>query len=97
MHEITTAGNYGLEVTLVTTSGSVKTATWNSFVISGESDKFRLSISGFNASNSGLSNYFAPLNGYRFQHRIEIMMDIALIAPVIMDLDGGSVVAEVVF
>ena len=66
MHEITTGGSYGLEVTLVMDSGLVKTLTWNSFVISGESDKFRLSISGFNAGTSGLTDRFAQFNGRPF-------------------------------
>ena len=66
MHELTKAGDYGLELMLEKDDGSVKTLNWDSFKVAGENDKFRMTINGFKAGRSGLSNYFQNHNGQRF-------------------------------
>jgi len=70
MHELTKAGDYGLEITLEENDGSVKILNWEeSFKVNGENDKFRLSISGIRAGSSGLSDGFQYHNWKQFTTR----------------------------
>ena len=46
MHDLTKSADYNLELMLEKDDRSVKTLNYDSFKVSGENDRFRLSISG---------------------------------------------------
>ena len=56
IHQLTKTGSYSLEVVLKKL-GVTKIVKWSSFMVGNESQKYRLSISGFDAGSSGLSDY----------------------------------------
>ena len=55
IHDLTKTGAYSLEITLKR-NGLTTTATYSSFSVANESNKFRLSVSGFKASYFGQGN-----------------------------------------
>lgn len=68
IHQLTKSGDYGLEVTLKR-DGTIKTINYDSFKISGEEDKFRLSLSGFKPGTSGLPDHLQYHNAKQFTTR----------------------------
>ena len=68
IHELTKTGAYSLEV-ILKDDGQTKTLQWSSFSVDSESNKYRLSISGFNAGTSGLSDQLYLSNGMYFTTR----------------------------
>ena len=65
MHDLTSSGAYQLEINLRTGNES-KTMRWASFSVASESDKYLVSVSGFDQGTSGLSDRFSPHNGADF-------------------------------
>ena len=68
IHGITSSGSYSLEIEL-TTGGQTKTVKWGTFTIGSESNKYQLSLSGFDAGTSGLQDGLTPHNGMFFSTR----------------------------
>ena len=56
VHQLTKTGSYYLEV-VIKKSGETKILKWLSFMVGNESEKYKLSISGFDAGSSGLPDY----------------------------------------
>ena len=65
IYEMTSSGSYSLEIQLKK-AGQEKIVRWNSFSIGDESNKYQLSISGFDAGNSGLGDGMSLHNGMFF-------------------------------
>ena len=68
IHKLTKSGSYSLEVVLKK-NGATKTIKWSSFKIGNEIEKYKLSISGFDAGSSGLPDRFAYHNEMYFTTR----------------------------
>ena len=68
IHDLTKTGAYSLEVNLKK-NGNTKTVEWSSFMVDSESNKYRLSVSGFNAGTSGLRDELDYHNGMYFSTR----------------------------
>ena len=68
IHQLTKTGSYSLEVVLKQ-YGVTKIVKWRSFMIGNESQKYRLSISGFDAGSSGLRDCIRNQNGMYFTTR----------------------------
>ena len=68
IHGITSSGSYSLEIEL-TTGGQTKTVKWGTFTVGSESNKYQLSLSGFDAGTSGLQDGLTPHNGMFFSTR----------------------------
>ena len=65
MHELTSSGFYYLEVKLKR-GGQTKTLKWTSFSVGSESNKYRLSVSGFDQGTSGLIDELSYHSGMYF-------------------------------
>ena len=65
IHDLTKTGAYSLEV-ILKKNGNTKTVEWSSFMVDSESNKYRLSVSGFNAGTSGLGDALNYHNGMYF-------------------------------
>ena len=65
IHDLTKSGAYGLKM-ILKKNGSTKVVRWSSFVVGNEAGDYRLSVSGFNAGSSGLSDRLAYHNNMRF-------------------------------
>ena len=68
INNLTISGSYSLEIHLKK-SGVTKIVKWSSFKVGSESEKYKLSISGFDAGNSGISDRLAYHNGMYFTSR----------------------------
>ena len=68
IHDLTKSGTYSLEI-ILKKNGQTKTVTWSSFSVANESNKYRLSVSGFDAGSSGMSDYLDEPNGMFFSTR----------------------------
>ena len=68
MHELTSSGSYILEIKLKT-GGQTKTVKWTSFSVESESNKYRLSVGGFDQGTSGLPDALSYHNGNYFSTR----------------------------
>ena len=65
INDLTNSGSYSLEIHLKK-SGVTKIVKWSSFKVGSELEKYKLSISGFDAGTSGLTDQFAYHNGMYF-------------------------------
>ena len=65
---LTTSGSYSLEIHLKR-YGAMKIVKWSSFKVESESEKYKLSISGFDAGTSGLPDRLKYHNGMYFSTR----------------------------
>ena len=68
IHDLTKTGAYSLEIRLKK-DGQTIAATWSSFSVASESNKFRLSVSGFNAGYYEQVDYLKDSNGMYFSTR----------------------------
>lgn len=68
INDLTTSGSYSLEIHLKK-SGVTKIVKWSSFKVGSESEKYKLSISGFDVGTSGLGDKLAYHNGMYFTSR----------------------------
>ena len=50
MHELTSQANYTLRVDLTAFNGSTSYAEYTTFAVAAESDKYRLSVGGYNGT-----------------------------------------------
>ena len=67
IHDLTKTGAYSLEV-ILKKNGNTKTVRWNSFMVDSESNKYRLSVSGYSGT-SELSDELNYSNGMYFSTR----------------------------
>ena len=64
MHELTSSGDYYLEVQL-RRGGQTKTVKWTTFSVDSESNKYRLTVNGFDQGTSGLSDLLSGQHGHK--------------------------------
>ena len=65
MHELTSSGDYYLEIKLKK-GGQTKTVKWTTFSVDSESNKYRLTVGGFDQGTSGLSDWLSYHTGNYF-------------------------------
>ena len=68
MHELTSSGDYYLEIQLKQ-GGQTKIVKWTTFSVDSESNKYRLTVGGFDQGTSGLSDRLSGHNGMLFSTR----------------------------
>ena len=68
INKLTTSGSYSLEIHLEK-NGVTNVVKWSSFKVGSELEKYKLSISGFDAGTSGLTDQLAYHNGKYFTTR----------------------------
>ena len=68
MHELTSSGSYILEI-ILKKGGQTKTVKWTSFSVGSESNRYRLSVSGFDQGTSGLPDQLNYHSGMYFSTR----------------------------
>ena len=66
MHKLTVSGLYGVQIDIKMNDESVKTVKYDSFAVMGESDNYRLYISGFKPGTSGLQDRLNYHNNRQF-------------------------------
>ena len=65
IHELTTSGLYYLEI-ILKKSGQTKTVKYTSFSVASESNRYRMTASGFDPGTSGLSDGLSYYSGMYF-------------------------------